>query len=413
MRIALGLSLVGIGSIAAPPVLTSLSVSVGSVSGGTAVTLTGTGFATGDTVTFGGAAATSVVVVSATQITCVTPAGSAGANNVVVTDLASHTSTLAGAFTYIAVPVLTSVDYDQFDPLGGETVTITGTGLTSATHCKVNGSDVTITSNTATTLAFTTPALVAGTGYTLAVTTAGGTSNSLTLESWSTASLTRSGEWGPTSYAGSPWVGAVGGNLAEATNPPATSSAVNGYTGPSFDGVNDMLFSGSSCSAFYDAASYSMACLVYVAAFTLADPGAAVPYNIPVVLGSRASASGSPTGGPAGTGASGVFRFGHHDGGWKSAAIAISTGTWTFIKVRYNGTVIGVGASNGAMATTAAGNVGSLTDSFGIGRDCGSNTHFLNGTVMAGVTAKAAGQITDANFEKIRKAWNIKYRLSL
>ena len=40
----------------------------------TAVTITGTNFASGATVTFGGSAATSVVVVSSTTITATTPA---------------------------------------------------------------------------------------------------------------------------------------------------------------------------------------------------------------------------------------------------------------------------------------------------------------------------------------------------
>ena len=46
------------------------------------MTLTGTNFAAGATVTVGGAAATSVVVVSTTRITAVTPAGTAGARDV-------------------------------------------------------------------------------------------------------------------------------------------------------------------------------------------------------------------------------------------------------------------------------------------------------------------------------------------
>ncbi len=312
-----------------------------------------------------------------------------------------------------AAPVLTSTDYDQFDPLGGETITITGTTLTGATHCKVNGSDVTITSNTATTLAFTTPALVAGTGYTLTVTTAGGTSNALTLESWSTASLTLTGEWGPTSYTGSPWVGAVSSrNLTEATNPPATSAAVNGKTGPSFDGINDRLI-GATVSTYYDVGGYSMACLINVASFTTADPGAASVFSVPAVFGSVAGANGTPTGGVAGTGASGVFRYGHFSGTWKSASVAISTGTWTFIKVRYDGVNINVGKSNGAMTATAAGVAASAAEALGIGPDTNSQSKFANATVMAGLTAKTAGQISDANFDKIRKAWSIKYRLSL
>ena len=50
------------------------------------MTITGTNFAAGATVTFGGTAATNVVVVSSTSITATTPAGSAGAVTVTVTN---------------------------------------------------------------------------------------------------------------------------------------------------------------------------------------------------------------------------------------------------------------------------------------------------------------------------------------
>ena len=48
------------------PTVTSVSPSSGTTAGGTAVTITGTNFAVGATVTFGSAAATNVVVVSGT-----------------------------------------------------------------------------------------------------------------------------------------------------------------------------------------------------------------------------------------------------------------------------------------------------------------------------------------------------------
>lgn len=54
--------------------ITSIAPAVGPSGGGTAVTITGTGFATGNTVKFNGSLATSVVVVDSTKITCVTPA---------------------------------------------------------------------------------------------------------------------------------------------------------------------------------------------------------------------------------------------------------------------------------------------------------------------------------------------------
>ena len=85
----------------APPVITSIAPGDGSTTGGTAVTITGTGFVAGATVAFGGIAATGVSVADATSITATTPAHAAGAVDVVVTNVdlqasrcrpASHTS---------------------------------------------------------------------------------------------------------------------------------------------------------------------------------------------------------------------------------------------------------------------------------------------------------------------------------
>lgn len=56
------------------PFITSVTPDDGTMAGGTAVTIVGGGFNTGATVLFGETPATSVVVVSPTQITCVTPA---------------------------------------------------------------------------------------------------------------------------------------------------------------------------------------------------------------------------------------------------------------------------------------------------------------------------------------------------
>ena len=60
---------------AAPPApaVTSLSPAAGPVTGGTVVTITGTNFQNGATVTFGDAAAASVTVTSATRITAIAP----------------------------------------------------------------------------------------------------------------------------------------------------------------------------------------------------------------------------------------------------------------------------------------------------------------------------------------------------
>lgn len=91
-------------SLAAPPTVTSVSPGTGHVGGGTSVTITGSGFENGATVTFGGTAATSVNVVSATTITATTPAHASGVVSVAVTNPDNQSGTLAGAFNYTNAP---------------------------------------------------------------------------------------------------------------------------------------------------------------------------------------------------------------------------------------------------------------------------------------------------------------------
>jgi len=82
-----------------PPTVGSCAPNTGPATGGTPVTITGTNFASISGVTFGGVAATNVVVVNATTITCVAPPHPAGAVSVVVTGTAGSAS---GSFTYQA-----------------------------------------------------------------------------------------------------------------------------------------------------------------------------------------------------------------------------------------------------------------------------------------------------------------------
>jgi hypothetical protein len=79
--------------------ITSVSPATGAAAGGTAITIKGSGFTPGSTVTVGGNAATSVSVINDGKITCVTAAHTAGATNVVVTtDTGAVTKT--GGFTF-------------------------------------------------------------------------------------------------------------------------------------------------------------------------------------------------------------------------------------------------------------------------------------------------------------------------
>ncbi len=112
------------------PTITDVSPASGTTAGGTSVTLTGTEFASGASVTFGGDAATSVVVGSATSITCDTPAHAAGLVDVTVTNTDGGTYTLTNGYEYMTpAPIITSITPSEGITLGGESVMIAVSNL--------------------------------------------------------------------------------------------------------------------------------------------------------------------------------------------------------------------------------------------------------------------------------------------
>jgi hypothetical protein len=161
----------------APPTVTSVSPSSGSTAGGTAVTVTGTNFVAGATVTFGSAAASNVVVVSGTQITATTPAGTTGAVTVTVTNPGSQSGNLPNGYTYVVVPTVSSVVPSNGPPAGGTAVTITGTNFASGATATFGGAAATnVVVVNSTTITATTPA---GTGTVTVTATVNGQSGSL------------------------------------------------------------------------------------------------------------------------------------------------------------------------------------------------------------------------------------------
>ncbi len=91
---------IGLYSYASSSIL-SIVPSTGATNGGGAITISGNYLAGASSVTIGGVPATNLVVVSSTVITAVTPAGSVGPADVVVTTPAG-TLTSVGGFTYFA-----------------------------------------------------------------------------------------------------------------------------------------------------------------------------------------------------------------------------------------------------------------------------------------------------------------------
>ena len=137
-----------------PPTIASITPASGIISGGTPITITGTGFNQGPEVFIDGVTATAVTVVSAAQITAITPARAAGTKDVKITNPDGQYCT--GAFTYNPLPSITTVS--PASGLQGTVITITGTGFASGAGVMVGGTAATVNTVSATQITAVTPA---------------------------------------------------------------------------------------------------------------------------------------------------------------------------------------------------------------------------------------------------------------
>jgi acid phosphatase len=96
------------------PNVSGATPSSGPVAGGTSVTISGTGFATGATVTFGGTSA-SAIVAGSTTINAVAPAHTSGTVNIVVTNPDAQSGTLTNGYTFTASGGETVLLADDFN----------------------------------------------------------------------------------------------------------------------------------------------------------------------------------------------------------------------------------------------------------------------------------------------------------
>ncbi|MFI0714392.1 IPT/TIG domain-containing protein [Streptomyces inhibens] len=159
------------------PALTSAEPSSGPIAGGTAVTLNGAHLIEATAVHFGNAAASSFTSVSDTQLTAVAPPGSAGSVQVTVTTVGGTSNGVS--YTYSAAPVLTALSPAQGPLSGGNTVTLTGTGLARTTAVMFGTAPAAFTVISDSHLTATPPPGPAG-PVDVTVTTPGGTSPAVT-----------------------------------------------------------------------------------------------------------------------------------------------------------------------------------------------------------------------------------------
>ena len=167
----------GSGSDGPALTLTKVEPAVGANAGGTLVTLTGTGFngyVSG--VTFGGEEATDPRPINSTTLTCITPHGSEGLCDVVVTTVKDRV-VMKECFTYLPpAPVSVGVTPNEGPPGVPTRITVTGSHflhepVTVSLDGRACGS-VTVTNDAS--LTCTVPSLPSGQDLTLEVTTAGG-----------------------------------------------------------------------------------------------------------------------------------------------------------------------------------------------------------------------------------------------
>lgn len=304
MRARFGSGAAGV-AINLPPRLDSVSPTTGTTAGGTTLTLSGNNFdGRPMTVTVGGVAATSVTRVSSTSATCVTPAGVAGAVDVVLST-PGGSATKAGGFSYLAAaPTVTSVSASSGTSVGGAPVTITGTNFTGATSVTFGGVAATsVVVVDATTITCNTPAGTPSASVTVAVTTPSGTGS---LPSGYT-------------YNALPTVSSVVNAISTSVGDIAGGYTVT-ITGTRLTGTSAVTFGGTAATSIVVVDSATVTCTVpakaagtYTVQITATDGTASLasafeywsPAQLSLVVWNRASYSGAPWSGTASAGSSG------------------------------------------------------------------------------------------------------------
>lgn len=148
------------GHLVPPPTITAISPSSGPTTGGTRVTIAGTGFTQVTSVAFGSAHASRITWLSSGKLVVTSPPHAAGSVGIrVVTSHGTSPATLRDHFTYVAPPAVAAVSPASGATLGGNRVTITGARFLHVTSVRFGtGSGTSLTVVSATKLQVTAPA---------------------------------------------------------------------------------------------------------------------------------------------------------------------------------------------------------------------------------------------------------------
>ncbi|MEV4616525.1 IPT/TIG domain-containing protein [Kitasatospora sp. NPDC049258] len=209
-----------------------ISPNQGSTGGGTVVTITGTNLGGATAVKFGTKSAT-ITANTATSVTAISPSGT-GTVGVTVTTPGGTSNPLS--FFYVGAPFKSALSAASGVLAGGNTITITGTGLSTATAVNFGANSAVPTVTSDSLISVIVPAGAAAGSVGVSVTTAGGTNNGLSYTYVDVPTVTTIvPDSGPTS--GGTAVTVTGTNLTT-----TQSVTVGGAVAP-FSVVNDTTLS--------------------------------------------------------------------------------------------------------------------------------------------------------------------------
>lgn len=252
------------GPAQSAPMITTVVPGSGPTAGGTAVTVTGTGFQsnpTGLRVVFGAADALNVQVVHAARVVCTAPPGSAGPVAVTVLNPDGGSAVMGAAFTYVLGPPTVTGVSPSSGPVGGGTgVTVTGTNFVSGATVQFGGAvaGTATVVNSGTLTVFTPP----GSAGSVAVTVTNPGGQSATLVGGFTYTATGSG--------GGPGITAV-----SPVRGPATGGTSVTLAGGGFASGATVTFGGVAATAVSVSSAAQVTCVT---------PAAAAPGFVNVVL---------------------------------------------------------------------------------------------------------------------------------
>ena len=160
----------------AAPTVTRITPVYAPLGGGSIITITGTNFRAGATVSVGGVASTSVVVASPTRITARVRAHAAGTVDVRVSTVGGSSAISAlDRLRYLPRPVVTAVSPGSGKARGGARITVSGSGFVPGSVVRIGSVLARVISVTATRIVVVAPRHAAGL-VAVTVVTPGGTS---------------------------------------------------------------------------------------------------------------------------------------------------------------------------------------------------------------------------------------------